>query len=59
MPGGLVASMERQLIRKVLEETFWQRSEAAKMLGIHRTTLTNKIKEYGIDKVEPAVSAAG
>ncbi len=51
-----VSSMERQLIKKVLEEKLWQRAEAAKVLGIHRTTLANKIKEYGLDKKETSGS---
>ena len=44
-----LASMERELIRRVLSETRWQRTEAAQILGIHRTTLATKIKEYGLD----------
>jgi len=44
-----LASMEKQLISRVLNETRWQRSEAARILGIHRTTLASKIKEYGLD----------
>jgi len=44
-----LASMERVLIQRVLGETRWQRSEAAQILGIHRTTLAAKIKEYGLD----------
>ena len=43
-----LASMERILISKVLKETSWRRAEAAKILGINRTTLYNKIKEYGL-----------
>jgi len=49
--GRSLASMEKQLIGRVLEETRWQRSEAARVLGIHRTTLASKIKEYGLDSV--------
>ncbi len=43
-----LASVEKQHIQKVLNETSWRRTEAAKILGINRTTLYNKIKEYGI-----------
>ena len=50
--GGLnvssLASIEKQHIQRVLNETSWRRTEAAKVLGINRTTLYNKIKEYGI-----------
>jgi len=43
-----IASMERQLIKKVLETTSWKRSEAARILGINRTTLYNKIRDYAL-----------
>jgi DNA-binding NtrC family response regulator len=50
--GGLdarsLAFMEKQHIENVLKETSWRRAEAARVLGINRTTLYNKIKEYGI-----------
>lgn len=43
-----LAFMEKQHIENVLKETSWRRAEAARVLGINRTTLYNKIKEYGI-----------
>ena len=43
-----LVDMERMLIVKVLKETSWRRTEAAKILGINRTTLYNKIREYGL-----------
>ena len=43
-----LAEMERQLIHKVLETTSWKRSEAARILGINRTTLYNKIRDYAL-----------
>ncbi|MBI5308875.1 MAG: sigma-54-dependent Fis family transcriptional regulator [Planctomycetes bacterium] len=43
-----LANIEKQYIQKVLKETSWKRTEAAKILGINRTTLYNKIKEYGL-----------
>ncbi len=39
---------ERDLILKVLAEVRWSRSEAAKRLGIHRSTLYHKIRKLGI-----------
>ena len=39
---------ERQHILRVLTETMWQRGMAADILGIHRTTLANKIREYDL-----------
>ncbi len=43
-----LANIEKQYIQKVLKETSWRRTEAARILGINRTTLYNKIKEYGL-----------
>jgi len=43
-----IAEMEKQLIRKVLENTSWKRTEAARILGINRTTLYNKIRDYSL-----------
>ncbi len=39
---------ERELILKVLAEVHWSRSEAAKRLGIHRSTLYHKLRKLGI-----------
>lgn len=41
------ASDEEMLIRKVLEETKGNRMEAAKLLGMDRTTLWRKLKKFG------------
>ncbi len=41
-----IAEMEKRLIGKVLGNTSWRRTEAARILGINRTTLHNKIREY-------------
>ena len=43
-----IACMEKRHILRVLNETMWQRGAAATILGIHRTTLANKIREYGL-----------
>jgi len=42
--------VEREHIRKVLEMTNWNVSRAAEILGVHRNTLSLKIKEYGLEK---------
>ena len=44
-----IAEVERMLIEKVLREKMWRRTDAANALGINRTTLYKKIKEYGIE----------
>ena len=40
---------ERKMIVRALEKTNGCRQEAAKLLGIHRNTLRNKIMELGLD----------
>jgi DNA-binding NtrC family response regulator len=41
-------ALERKHIRKVLEDTGGNIARTAKLLGIHRMTLYNKLKKYGI-----------
>ena len=41
-------SVEERVIRRVLEELDGNRSRAAKVLGINRATLYNKLRLYGI-----------
>jgi len=43
-----VAETEKRLIREILRTTYWNQTEAAKLLGIHRNTLRRKIKHFGI-----------
>ena len=43
-----VPEAERAAIMRALEETKGNRTKAAKILGISRRTLHNKLKEYGI-----------
>ncbi len=48
-PGGLtLKDMERETIRATLDQTDGNKSHAAKLLGIARQTLLNKIKEYNL-----------
>ena len=42
-------SMEKRLIRRVLEQTNWQKTRSAQILGINRTTLWQKIKRYRLE----------
>ena len=41
-----IRALESQLVAKVLEDTDWNISRAASILGINRTTLYNKIRAY-------------
>ena len=43
-----MAETERRLIGRVLAGTAWRKGEAAQILGINRTTLYNKIREYSL-----------
>ncbi|KHE94189.1 MAG: sigma-54 dependent transcriptional regulator [Candidatus Scalindua rubra] len=43
-----IATVEKHHITEVLNETSWRMTKAAKLLGINRTTLYNKIKHYSI-----------
>ena len=43
-----LSEVEREHILRVLRYCGGNRTEAAKILGIHRNTLRNKLKEYGI-----------
>jgi two-component system response regulator HydG len=47
--GKTMREVERETIIKTLRQTDGNRTHAAKILGISRRTLQNKIKEYGID----------
>jgi transcriptional regulator with GAF, ATPase, and Fis domain len=43
-----VEKVEREAILKVMEETGWKKSEAARILGISRPTLDAKLDAYGL-----------
>ena len=51
--AGLLTAEDREEIETIAHQTLKQtagnRTHAAKILGISRRTLQNKIKEYGID----------
>ncbi|MFC1852090.1 sigma-54 interaction domain-containing protein [candidate division CSSED10-310 bacterium] len=46
--GSRVAHFETQVIREILKKHNWNRLQAAKELGIHKTTLFKKIHKHGI-----------
>ncbi len=45
---GTLEEVEAQLIQDVLERNGWKRTETARELGIHKTTLWRKVKRLGI-----------
>jgi two-component system, NtrC family, response regulator AtoC len=46
--GGLLETNEREMIRKILDDTGGNRKKAAEVLGISLRTLQYRIKEYGL-----------
>lgn len=46
----LVANEEQKVIASILNETGWNRSKAAQILGISYRSLLYKIKEYDLHK---------
>lgn len=47
--NDIINDIEKIVITKALERSSGNRLRAAKMLGVHRNTLNNKIKKFGID----------
>ena len=45
-----LAEAEQQLITRALQETGWQKTRAAALLGITRATLYAKVKQYNIER---------
>lgn len=45
---GTLEDREKEAILKILEETGGNKTQAAKILGIHPSTLYRKLKGYGI-----------
>ena len=45
-----LAKAERELISRALQETGWQKTQAAALLGISRATLYAKVEQYNIEK---------
>ena len=50
--GGNVSleTLEQQHILAVLESTEWNKSQAARILGIERSTLDRKLKRYQVSR---------
>jgi transcriptional regulator of acetoin/glycerol metabolism len=46
------SAAEREVIAAALAAAGWNRSRAARNLGINRTTLWRKIREYGLEPQE-------
>lgn len=44
-----VTEFEKRFIKRVLDRTNGNQSRAARVLGIHRNTLSRKVDEYSLD----------
>lgn len=53
--GRSLAEIEKQHIKRTLEETGWNIYRAARLLEIDRVTLYNRIKKYGFKRQTPVV----
>ena len=51
-PQRNLAEIERAHIIETLERSGWNHSRAAEALGISRTTLWRKLKDYGLDRAD-------
>ncbi len=49
--NDVVGNLERDLILQALEHTHWNKNQAAQLLGLNRTTLLEKIKKKGLEKL--------
>ncbi|MBF0584716.1 MAG: sigma-54-dependent Fis family transcriptional regulator, partial [Magnetococcales bacterium] len=47
-----VDSFENQLILSALDSTGWNKNKAAQLLNLNRTTLVEKIKKKGLERME-------
>jgi len=48
--GASLGDMERRMILRALEESSWNKHEAARRLQVSRSTLYSKIRRYGLEK---------
>jgi DNA-binding NtrC family response regulator len=49
---GQIERIEREIIRKALEDTDWNQTKAAQELGLKRSSLQYKMKKYALAKPE-------
>ncbi|MDC0308487.1 sigma-54-dependent Fis family transcriptional regulator, partial [Planctomycetaceae bacterium] len=49
-PEASLEEIEQQHILSVLEETGWNKSKSAQILGIERSTLDRKLKKYNVSR---------
>lgn len=55
-PATNLAVIERETIARVLDATRWNKSAAAKRLGLSRSQLYERLRKYGLDAAAAAVA---
>jgi two-component system response regulator AtoC len=58
-PTLSLREVEERHIRQVLAHTEGHLGDAARILGVHRNTMTVKVREYGIDPSAPRLRTSG
>ena len=57
-PANDLESVERGTIERILRETGWNKSKAARQLGLTRTQLYGRLRRYGLEDPPVAVALA-
>ncbi len=57
--ASAVAALEREMIQEGLVATHWNKTKLAERLGVSRTTLIKKIKEYGLSNAKNPLQHKG
>ncbi len=61
-PAGVtdsLADVEKRHVAAVLDETGWNITRTAEILGVDRVTVYNKIKKYGLERDESSAAPSG
>jgi DNA-binding NtrC family response regulator len=53
---GVVENFERRFLEEQLRVNDWNHRQTARALGVHRNTIENKIKKYGIREEKPELA---
>jgi len=54
----IVDQFASEIILQALDRTQWNKTQAAKLLGLNRTTLLEMIKKKGLEERAPASSSS-
>ncbi len=57
--GATLSEIEKELFREALKRNNWNRSRAARYLGVTRDTLNYRMRKFGLDRVKAGKLAHG